>query len=171
VAGGFAGAIWVLLTPQAAFDLAILWLLLLGTRAFASGRPAAAALHRVVTIAPRTLLAGQFLLAIYGGYFGGAVGLMMMAVWSLFGATDLRAMNSAKTPMVGATNTAAVVCFVLPGEVRWRETLVMGLTATIGSYLGARLAGRIPVAWLRVAITVIHLAVTVVFFWRAVTSP
>jgi hypothetical protein len=60
-----------------------------------------------VRIGPGVLACAQFLLAVYGGYFGGAVGLMMMAVWSLFGVTDVRAMVAAKTLLVGSLNTVA----------------------------------------------------------------
>src|SRR5579863_699398 len=124
VAGGTAGALLLLWTPQAAFDAAMPWLLLLGTLAFAGGRRLGTWLRRWMRIGPAALLGTQFLLAIYGGYFGGAVGLMMMAAWTIFGAEDLRKMNAVKTLLVGATNAIAVVCFVAAGEVRWGPTLL-----------------------------------------------
>ena len=68
----------------------------------------------------------QFLVSIYGGYFGGAVGLMMMAAWSLLTANaDLKAMAPARVLLVSATNGAAVVWFIAAGAVRWPETLAM----------------------------------------------
>ena len=67
------------------------------------------------------LLAVQFLLGIYGGYFGGAVGIMMMAAWSLLGPGDIKAINPLKALLVGATNTIAVVTFILAGAVHWRR--------------------------------------------------
>jgi hypothetical protein len=63
------------------------------------------------------LIAAQFLLAIYGGYFGGGVGLMMMAVWGVFGADDLHAMLAARALVLGATNVMAVLCFIGAGQV------------------------------------------------------
>src|SRR4051794_31496011 len=88
LAGGLAGALLLLLTPAGAFDRIVPWLLLAGSLAFAFGGRAGAALRRVVRIGPPALLACQFLLGVYGGYFGGAVGIMMMAAWGLFGVSD-----------------------------------------------------------------------------------
>ncbi|PTL84019.1 sulfite exporter TauE/SafE family protein [Vitiosangium sp. GDMCC 1.1324] len=167
LAGGLTGAMLLLLTPQTTFDVVIPWLLLLGTLAFAFGREAGARLRRAIRIGPALLLGGQFLLSIYGGYFGGAVGLMMMAVWSLFGVSDLQAMNAAKTLLVGATNTVAVACFIVAGEVWWKQTVLMAIAAAVGGYVGARIGRRIPSARLRLGITAVNVAMTVAFFLRA----
>ncbi|WNG39876.1 sulfite exporter TauE/SafE family protein [Archangium violaceum] len=164
--GGLTGAMLLLLTPQATFDSVIPWLLLFGTLAFAFGRKAGEMLRKVIRIGPALLLGGQFLLAVYGGYFGGAVGLMMMAVWSLFGVSDIQAMNAAKTLLVGATNTVAVACFIVAGEVWWAQTLVMALTAVAGGYVGARVGRRIAPARLRLGITAFNVAMTAAFFLR-----
>jgi len=167
VAGGMVGALLLLFTPQRTFDAVIPWLLLLGTLAFALGRHAGAWLRGIVRIGPAILLGGQFLLAVYGGYFGGAVGLMMMAAWTLFGAEDLRALNAAKTLLVGATNTVAAACFVAAGEVRWPQTALMAAMAALGGHAGARIGRRIPLPWLRLGISVVNAAMTALFFWRA----
>lgn len=166
LAGGLVGALLLLFTPQATFDVVIPWLLLLGTLAFAFGRQAGAALRQVVRIGPGTLRTAQFLLAIYGGYFGGAVGLMMMAVWSLFGVREMHAMNAAKTLLVGATNVVAVACFVAAGTVWWIPALVMGAGAIAGGYGGARLARRVNPAHIRLGITMVNIAMTIIFFLR-----
>jgi uncharacterized membrane protein YfcA len=166
VAGGGVGAVLLLLTPQPAFDAAVPWLLLAATVAFAGGRRAGAALRRRVRIGPAAPVAVQFLLAVYGGYFGGAVGIMMMAAWSLFGVADIRAMNAAKTLLVGATNSVAVVCFAVAGPVWWPQTLAMLAAAAVGGYGGARLARRLDPGHVRIAITVASIAVTAVFFLR-----
>jgi uncharacterized membrane protein YfcA len=84
LAGGAVGAILLLVTPEAAFDLIIPWLLLLATVTLAAGPRLARALARVgLKAGPREVLGAQFFLGIYGGYFGEAVGLMMLAAWSL----------------------------------------------------------------------------------------
>jgi hypothetical protein len=172
VAGGFVGALLLLLTPSATFNAVIPWLLLLGALAFAFGRQAGAWLCARFAqgnrrIGAAALLSAQFLLAIYGGYFGGAVGLMMMAVWSLFGDSDLHGMLAARALLVGATNTMAVLCFVAAGRVFWRETLLVAVAAALGGYAGARLGRRIPQRWLRLGIHCINAGMTAVFFWRA----
>lgn len=166
LAGGLVGALLLLFTPVHTFDAVVPWLLLIGTLAFAFGRQAGAALRKVVRIGPVVLQSAQFLLAIYGGYFGGAVGLMMMAVWSLFGARDIHAMNAAKTLLVGVTNTIAVICFVLAGDVWWTPALVMLAGAVLGGYGGARLARRLDPRLIRLGITMVNVAMTIVFFLR-----
>ncbi|MDO9707348.1 sulfite exporter TauE/SafE family protein [Paracraurococcus lichenis] len=165
-AGGLAGAVLLLATPQRAFDDLLPWLLLTGTLAFAFGRQLGEALRRHVRIGRGTVLAAQIVLAIYAGYFGGGVGIMMMAVWSLLGHADIRAMSAARTLLVSAANAVAVLCFALWGPVRWPETLVMLVAAVIGGYGGAVLARRLPAPVLRAFVIVFGLAMTAVFFLR-----
>ncbi len=167
LAGGIVGATLLLLTPQATFDVVIPWLLLLGTLAFAFGGRAGSALRRKVRIGPGAVACAQFLLAVYGGYFGGAVGLLMMAVWSLFGVTDLRAMVAAKALLVGSLNTVAVVLFVAAGKVFWPQAVTMGVAAIAGGYAGARVGRRLAPGYVRLAINAVNVAMTTVFFWRS----
>ncbi|MBL6455577.1 sulfite exporter TauE/SafE family protein [Belnapia sp. T6] len=168
--GGLAGAVLLLVTPQHAFDVLLPWLLLTGTLAFAFGRQLGAALRRRVRIGPGAVLWAQIPLAVYAGYFGGGVGIMMMAVWSLLGETDIRSMSAARTILVSAANAVAVVCFGLAGPVRWPETLTMLVAAVIGGYAGASLARRLPQPWLRGFVIAFSAAMTVVFFRRAYGS-
>jgi uncharacterized membrane protein YfcA len=165
--GGLLGAILLLVTPAKRFDVIVPWLLLAGTLVFAFGGRAGALLRRVVRIGPVTVLCVQFLLGIYCGYFGGAVGIMTLAVWSLLGMTDIRAMNATKTLVVGATNAVAVVCFILAGKVWWPQTGVMLIAAVVGGYGGARFARRVRPHRLRVGISVFNFVITAVFFLRA----
>jgi uncharacterized membrane protein YfcA len=165
--GGFVGALLLLWTPTRTFDQLIPWLLLVATLAFAFGRDAGAALRRVVRIGPTALLVAQFVLAIYGGYFGGGIGIMMMAVWNLLETVDLRAMSPARVLLVSAMNAIAVVCFIAAGAVRWPETLAMLVSAVVGGYAGARVARRIKPEHLRAVILVVSTAMTVAFFLRA----
>jgi uncharacterized protein len=167
LAGGVAGAGLLLATPQARFDAVIPWLLLLATLAFAFGQPLGAALRQGARAGPVPVLAVQFVLAIYGGYFGGAVGIMMMAVWSLLSGADLKAMNPAKTLLVAAANTVAVVWFVAAGAVAWPETLAVLVPAALGGYLGARAALHLRPGHLRAGVTLVAAAMTAAFFLRA----
>jgi uncharacterized membrane protein YfcA len=167
LAGGFAGALLLLLTPERTFEAIIPWLLLVATLTFALGREAGAALRRHIRIGAPSLLALQFALAVYGGYFGGGVGIMMMAVWSLIGTADLRTMTPARTFLVAATNTVAVLCFIAAGAVEWPATLTMLMAAVVGGYAGARLALRMKPTILRAVILVISSAMTLAFFLRA----
>ena len=164
--GGLVGALLLLFTPGHTFDAVIPWLLLLATLVFAGGREVVHALSGKVHIGKTPVLIVQFLVAIYGGYFGGAVGLMMMAAWSLFDAADLKSMAPARTLLVSAANAMAVVCFVLAGAVRWPEMLAMLLSVIAGGYLGARGAKYLPPPVVRGAVLVLCASVTVYFFRR-----
>jgi uncharacterized protein len=165
--GGFVGALLLLVTPAQRFDMIVPWLLLTGTLVFAFGRRASVWLRRVVRIGPLTLVCSHFLLGIYCGYFGGAVGIMTLAVWSLLGMTDITAMNATKTLVVGATNGIAVVCFIVAGKIWWPQTVIMLAAATVGGYGGARFARRLPPERLRAGISIFNFLITAVFFLRA----
>jgi uncharacterized membrane protein YfcA len=164
--GGVLGALLLLLTPQRTFDGVIPWLLLVATLVFTFAPKLTPLLQRHVHIGPRTLVVVQFFVAIYGGYFGGAIGIMMLSAWALFGLTDLKAMNATKTVLAGSLNAVAVVLFIAAGKVWWPQTLVMLAGSVAGGYLGAHYARRIDQRYVRAAIIAISVAMTVVFFAR-----
>jgi uncharacterized membrane protein YfcA len=165
LAGGFAGALLLLLTPSSSFDRIIPWLLLLGSLAFAFGPWIGRRLQKYHRPNNAFLLLAQFLLGIYGGYFGGAVGIMMIAVWSVMGLNDIKAMNAIKVVLVAAANTVAVLCFALAGSVPWGETLVMLVAAAAGGYFGARVALRLKPSHIRFGISVVNFVITGIFFY------
>ena len=143
------------------------WLLLLATLTFAAGPRPGQWLRRRVTIGRITLLVIQFLLAIYGGYFGGAIGLMMMAVWTLIDPSDLKVLAGSRTFLVSIANGAAVICFLAAGVVRVPEMVAMMLSAIVGGYFGARFALILPAPWLRGFVVSLSAIVTIGFFLRA----
>ncbi|MBV9772581.1 MAG: sulfite exporter TauE/SafE family protein [Gemmatimonadetes bacterium] len=165
--GSALGALLLLFTSARVFEFVVPWLLLFGTLTFALGRRAEVVLRRFVHIGPRAMLGAQLLLGVYAGYFGGAVGIMMMATWSLFGMRDIRSMNAAKTLLVGASNAVAVVCFIAAGRVWWPETCLVLVAGTAGGYLGARLTRRLDPERVRLGITAVNVAMTGIVFWRA----
>lgn len=141
--GGLLGSVLLLATPPKEFSLLVPWLLLTGSVAFAFGRSWGNRLRQHIDIGPTVLLLSQFLLGIYGGYFGGAVGIMMMAVWSIFGFSNIWVTNANKNLFVGVANAIAVVIFIVAGKVAWEATCYM-LTGTIlGGVLGARYSQRV----------------------------
>ena len=168
LAGGLVGAILLLVTPGGAFDLVIPWLLLLATLTFLGGRHLGDWLRRYVRIGRPAFLVIQFILSIYGGYFGGAIGLMMMAVWTLIDTSELKAMAPTRTALVSAANGAAVLCFAVAGAVWWPEMLAMMVSAIAGGYYGARFARHLPPPVLRWFVVALSATVTVVFFHAAV---
>jgi uncharacterized membrane protein YfcA len=166
-AAGVAGAILLLATPAHFFDAVIPWLLLLATLTFAFGARAGIALRRVIRIPPAALPVVQFVVSTYGGYFGGAVGLMMMAAWSLLTSTDdLKSMAPARVLLVSAANGGAVLLFIAAGAVRWPETLAMLTASVAGGYLGARLTRVLSPRIVRRFVIVLSAVVTLVFFRR-----
>jgi hypothetical protein len=167
LAGGLLGAALLLATPARLFDEVIPFLLLLAALTFAFGARAGLTLRRVVRVGPGALLPLQFLISIYGGYFGGAVGLMMMAVWSLLTASaDLKAMASVRVLLVSVTNGAAVLWFITAGAVRWPETLAMLAASVAGGYLGARVTQWLPARIVRWFVVLLTATVTAAFFAR-----
>lgn len=167
VAGGLVGALLLIRTPTATFDRLVPWLLLVATLAFTFGGKVGAALRARYRIGPGVMAPIQAALSVYGGYFGGGVGIMMLAAWSLLIHADLRTLNPVRTLMVSACNATAVVAFVIAGEVRWPETLALMAGAVAGGYLGAELARRLPQPVLRGLIIAIAVAMTAIFFVRA----
>ncbi len=168
IAGGLCGALLLLFTPEHLFDIVIPWLLLLATLTFACGAQAGAALRRVVRIGPATLLVVQFVISLYGGYFGGAVGLMMLAAWGLLTASvNVKAMAPARTLLVSAANGAAVLLFICSGVVRWPETLALLAGAVAGGYGGAHVARRLPPVLVRAIVLLLTATITAVFYRRA----
>jgi uncharacterized protein len=97
LSGGLAGSLLLLWTPSAAFNMILPWLLLLATLALAFGRRIGAAWRRRQGRRTEPVLIAQFGLGLYGGYFGGAVGLMMVATWTLLGEGNTKALNAPRT--------------------------------------------------------------------------
>jgi uncharacterized membrane protein YfcA len=166
LAGGLLGALLLLWTPGGVFDRVLPWLLLVATLTLAVGPRLGPVLRERFRLGAGAVLIVQFLLGIYGGYFGGAVGLMMIAVWSLLDGADLRTLNPARTLMVTAANTVAVLCFILAGAIRWPEALAVALGAVGGGFGGAWLGKRLPAAMVRRVTLVVAAGITIAFFVR-----
>jgi len=167
LAGGVTGALLLLFTSQRAFDAVIPWLLAMATVLFSFGPKLAPMLSRRFHIGVKTALCAQYVVAIYGGYFGGAVGIIMLALFSLLGLTDIRSMNALKTLLGGSMNAVAVVCFVIAGKVWWPQTLVMLVGSVAGGYIGAHYSRKLNPKLMRAVIVAIGVIMTVVFFSRS----
>lgn len=150
--GGGAGA-WLLLhTSDAQFEQLVPWLLGVATGLFASSPrlvPWLRARAGGQLASLPVLVAVQLVISVYGGYFGGGMGILMLAAFALLGITDLAAANGLKAVLGTLINGVAVLSFAFSGLVRWPEALLMAVGAAIGGYGGARAAQRVPVAWVR----------------------
>jgi uncharacterized membrane protein YfcA len=167
IAGGLIGSLLLLWTPSSAFDFILPWLMLIATLALAFGRQAGLILRRYVHIGPGLMFAGQFFLGIYGGYYGGAIGLMMLALWALMGEVDIKSLNPPRIMLASASNVAAVATFIIAGAVRWPQTLIMLVAGVIGGYGGARLGRVLPGPVIRALTIICAAAITIAFFVRA----
>jgi uncharacterized protein len=167
LAGGAIGAFLLLWTPSKTFDFLLPWLLLIATVMLGFGRQIGDSLRRRWHIGRRVLLIIQFVLGVYGGYFGGAIGLMMVAVWGLVDNRDLKSMNAPRTLLVTAANTMAVLIFIAARAIRWNETIVLLVASTMGGYFGALVGRRAPSWAIRAGTLAIAGGITLAFFARA----
>lgn len=167
-AGGLLGAVLLVSTPGRAFDAIVPWILLVATLTFAGGRRLAAALGRAHDASPPAMLAIQVVLGVYGGYFGGAVGIMMLAAWSVVTRMEVTTMNPHRALLVNAANALAVLFFIIRGQVAWAATLALLGGAILGGYGGARWARRLDARIVRALVIGTGALVTAAFFLRLV---
>lgn len=165
--GGVAGALLLLVTPARVFSAVVPWLLLFATVLFALGPYLLAAMRRR-QVEPHLLARnlGLLLVAVYGGYFNGGLGILLMALYALVGESDLNTANALKNLNSLVLSLLSVVAFAWAGAVQWPQALLMMLAATLGGFWGARLARRLPATGVRAAVVITGLVMAVVFFLR-----
>jgi uncharacterized membrane protein YfcA len=166
--GGAVGAFLLLATPVAVFTHLVPFLVLFATAVFAWGSFFAKkrAEDAPPRISPRNAMLAQFGIAIYGGYFGGGIGILMLAALTAAGLA-VRHAGATKNVLAGVINVAAVVIFVVRTHVDWRTVVIVAIAAIIGGQLGVFLLRRINETVLRVGITAIGVLLTIGLFWRA----
>ena len=173
LAGGALGAILLIKTPAHTFMHILPWLMLAATLLFLfgsklTGRTDTARVNpdsisrRVIALA----CGFQLLVAIYGGYFGGGMGIVILAMLTAFGMADIHEMNALKTILSSATNGVAVVVFIVSRAVYWPQALVMIGGAALGGYFGAHYSLRLPRSWVRSFVIVVGCGMTIYFFVR-----
>jgi uncharacterized protein len=169
VMGGALGAYLLLVTPAARFAALVPWLVLTATLLFLVQQPlmrrltlSRAGAEGVTHRAPEVmLLLAQFGIAIYGGYFGAVVGILMLAAFGFVGLRNIHLMNGLKNWCGLCMNVVAAVIFAVSGLVNWPVALAMAVGALGGGYVGSRTAQRVPQALVRSAVVVIGLVSTV----------
>ena len=170
--GGLAGAFLLLRTPAQTFMRVLPWLTLGATLLFAFGRKLAAGRRSVIaheasaaSLAAAT--AFQLCVAVYGGYFGGGMGIVMLAMLAVLGMTDIHGMNALKAVMGFVINGVAVVTFIVARAVYWKHGTIMIAGGIAGGYLGAHYALKVPQVWIRWFVVLVGAGMTVYFFWRS----
>ncbi len=165
IAGSLIGACLLLSTPQTLFERLIPWLLLFATTVFAISPRLTRGVRSAPSHAPWQI-AVQFVVAIYGGYFGAGMGIVMLALLAFSGLPNFNAQNAIKNVLSVAINGVALVPFVIARAVDWRFAVPMALIALLGGYFGARFFRRVPQPISRALVVAIGTTMTMVFFLR-----
>jgi hypothetical protein len=170
--GGLAGAILLLKTPAQTFMRVLPWLTLGATLLFAFGRKLAGSRGSVIEHSTSTAaLTGatvfQLCVGVYGGYFGGGMGIVMLAMLAALGMTDIHGMNALKTVMGTVINGVAVITFIAAHAVYWKHGMVMIVGGIVGGYFGAHYALKLPQTWVRVFVVLVGTGMTIYFFTQA----
>ena len=163
--GGVIGAGLLLVTPARIFTGLVPWLLLLATVLFASGPLLAK--RNSGQGQPAWRLPGLLGVAIYGGYFNGGLGILLMALYTLTGESRLNTVNALKNLNSFVLSLLSVLAFALAGAIVWPQAIWMMVLATAGGWAGARLAKRLPIQWVRWLVIATGLVMSAVFFQRS----
>lgn len=171
LAGGVLGAVLLLRTPSDMFARLVPFLILFATLLLAAQEPISRKLGKTEDATrSRAWWTGavvfQFLVGVYGGYFGAGIGILMLAALGLLGFTDIHRMNALKNLLAICINGVAAVYFIASGAVIWSDVLVMTFAAIAGGYTGARLAYRLGRRFVRIAVIVIGLVMSVSLFFK-----
>jgi uncharacterized protein len=170
--GGVVGAFLLLKTPPHTFLRVLPWLMLGATLLFvfgkwlAGGRVSSVG-HSATTRAIVGASIFELFVAVYGGYFGGGVGIVNLAMLAAVGMTDIHAMNAMKSVLGVAINGIAVLVFIVKGAIYWPQALVMIVGAVVGGYFGAHFAQKLPPVWVRWSVILVGAGMTVYFFVKA----
>ena len=169
--GGVAGAFLLLKTPAQTFLHVLPWLMLGATLLFVLGPRLSRSTNGLsADISTRALAFAtvfELVVAVYGGYFGGGIGILNLAMLAVVGMTDIHAMNALKVVLGGIINGVAVVTFIVAGAVVWKQAGVMIAGAMLGGYAGAHYAQKLPQQWIRAFVIAVGTGMTTYFFWKA----
>jgi uncharacterized membrane protein YfcA len=177
IVGGVVGALLLLRTPSPVFAWLVPWLIFFATLLFAlSGPITAAARRRAGHTAPADgvphdpsrpgPLVYQFLVSVYGGYFGAGIGIMMLAGLALAGFDAIHPMIALRNSYAICINGVAAVYFIIHGAVDWADAGVLTLGQIVGSWGGARIARDLPPTAVRTVVIAVGVAMAVSLFWK-----
>jgi uncharacterized membrane protein YfcA len=171
--GGLTGALILLHTPEKTFARIVPLLILGATLLLAAQEMITRKLNRFLSSHDNPTrgwvvfaFTFQFLVSIYGGYFGAGMGILMLAALGLIGMHDMHQMNGLKNLLAICINGVAAIYFAVQGAVVWSHVLIMAVASILGGFAGARLAHRLGRKFVRGAVVVIGLVMTVVLFLR-----
>ena len=173
ILGGAIGAYLLLHTSNQAFEKIIPPLLLFATLVFTFSRAlnnlVQRVFHRPQSLHPLTLIGSaiiQFVISIYGGYFGAGIGILMIAAWSALGFGNIHGVNGLRSILGMTINGVALLLFVVAHSIEWAPGVLMAIAAIATGYFGAAYARRLSPLLVRRAVMVIAWSMTVYFFWK-----
>jgi uncharacterized membrane protein YfcA len=167
IIGGAIGAVLLLATPVSVFTHLVPWLILFATLIFIWGNFFARKRgeDEPPLLPAKMAMALQFIIAIYGGYFGGGIGILMLAALTAAGLA-VRHAGATKNLLAGIMNVAAVAIFIVRGHIAWGLVADQCVAAVIGGYIGVAILRRAPISVLRIAVACIGVALTIGMFLR-----
>jgi uncharacterized membrane protein YfcA len=170
--GGLAGALLLIKTPAHTFLRIIPWLILAATLLFTFGKHLTGRISSGISVgASNGAVAGaslfELLVAIYGGYFGGGIGIMNLAMLAALGMTNIHEMNALKVVLVSVINGVAAITFIATSSIVWPQALVMIAGAAGGGYFAAHYAQKLPQRLVRATVIALGFGMTIYFFWKA----
>jgi uncharacterized membrane protein YfcA len=167
VIGGALGGVLLLKTSTAIFAHLVPWLVLFATTVFAWGSFFQKSNRGAKHVGPVNAAVALFLIAVYGGYFGGGIGFLMMAALTMAG-LPIRNASATKNVLAGVMNASAVALFLSSPQLHWHEALALGLSAIVGGLLGSWALHRVDEKALRVVIVCIGGALTIGLFLKPI---
>jgi uncharacterized membrane protein YfcA len=171
ILGGLAGAFLLIKTPAQTFLHVLPWLMLGATLLFVfgknlTGRISAGISHDATNAAVAGASLFELLVAVYGGYFGGGIGIMNLAMLAALGMTDIHAMNKLKVILGGVINGVATITFIVTRAIVWPQAIVMTAGSLLGGYSCAHFAQKLPQSWVKSFVILVGTAMTIYFFIR-----
>ncbi len=170
--GGIVGALLVVVMPPETFEVAVPWLILAAATLFAvqprfgrwvgAGQAHGPPTGRIAAAA----IAFQFVVAVYGGYFGAGMGILMLAALAMIGLDDIHRMNAVKSLLGAAIKGTSVVVFATSDKVHWPYAITMGIAASVGGYVGAHYVRRVNRTLARSIVVVLGFLLAAYYFYR-----
>jgi len=169
--GGVLGSVALLITPQTLFTTLIPYLLLLATLLFTFSKPLTTWLRvrhqnlsNTETLSTPGILLLQLVIATYGGFFGGGMGILMLATLAVMGIESIHTMNAFKAVLGTCVNGVALIPFIIAGVIAWPQAVLMSIGALLGGYWSVYYARRLKPEWVRYFVIGVGLSMTVYFF-------
>ena len=169
--GGFIGSWLLTITGNEIFSRLVPFLILFATLLFLAQGVVARLIRRAPGETPRApriwpAVLFQFLVAIYGGFFGAGIGILMLATLGFIGLSDIHQMNALKNILGSLINVVAAIMFICRGLVDWPKVGIMTLGAIAGYYLGSHYSQKIPQVWVRRIVLAIGFGISAITFYR-----